>query len=198
MPDGETADGPVELGDLLIDNSNPTATARRLAAHIAQRYDFLFNGNAPVRIAVEACNLPRAIEVTNEAVRVLAHQISNPKRLSKHEWIPAALPKDIASLYLNGLEGNWGLRPFRGITTAPILSANGNIRIADGYDEATGLWCHSIPDLELLEQPTKTEAHVALYRLRGFSRTFPFADGAQIQDPELGGSCDRREEAARP
>ena len=119
MPDGETADGLVELPDLLIDNSNPTATARRLAALIAQRDEFLFNGNVPVRIAVEAGNLPRAIEVTNEAVRVLAHQISNPKRLSKDEWIPAALPKDIASLYLNGLEGNWGLRPFRGITTAP-------------------------------------------------------------------------------
>jgi hypothetical protein len=186
MPDGETADGQVELPDLLIDNSNPTATARRLAALIAQRYDFLFNGNAPVRIAVEAGNLPRAIEVTNEAVRVLAHEICNPMRLSKGEWIPAALPKDIASLYLNGLEGNWGLRPFRGITTAPILSANGDIRITDGYDEATGLWCHNIPDLELLEQPTKAEAHAALYRLRCFFRTFPFADGGQIHDPELG------------
>ena len=93
---------------------------------------------------------------------------------------------DIASLYLKGLEGNWSLRPFRGITTAPILSANGDIRIADGYDEATGLWCHNIPDLELLEQPTKAEAHAALYRLRCFFRTFPFADGAQIQDAELG------------
>jgi hypothetical protein len=169
MQDGETADGRVESPDLLLDNSNPTATARQLAALIAQRDDFLFNGNAPVRIAVEAGNLPRAIEVTNEAVRVLAHEICNPMRLSKGEWIPAALPKDIASLYLNGLEGNWGLRPFRGITTAPILSANGDIRIADGYDEATGLWCHNIPDLELLEQPTKAEAHAALYRLRCFS-----------------------------
>jgi len=90
--DGETAHG--EPPDLLIDSSNPTATARRLAALIAQRYDFLFNGNAPVRIAVEAGNLPRAIEVTNEAVRVLAHEICKPMRLSKGEWVPAALPKE--------------------------------------------------------------------------------------------------------
>ena len=59
MPDGETADSLVELPDLLIDNSNPTATARRLAALIAQRYDFLFNGNAPVRIAVEGQSATR-------------------------------------------------------------------------------------------------------------------------------------------
>jgi hypothetical protein len=109
----EAADLLEQAIDLHINDSNPTATARQLAVLIAQRDDVLFNGNAPVRIAIEAGNLPRAIEVTNEAVRVLTHRICNPMKFRKGEWTPAPLTKDIASLYLNGLEGDWGLQPRR-------------------------------------------------------------------------------------
>ena len=75
-------------------------------------------------------------------MRVLAHEICIPIKVriikGKFERIPVPLNKDIAQLYLHGLEGSWGLKPFHGITTAPILDDDGGIRIASGYDAADG------------------------------------------------------------
>ena len=171
---------------LTINNSDPTATAKELARLIAERDDFLFNGHAPVRIAVEADYLPRALVVTPEAIRVLAHEICIPvKARSGLSPAPAPLSKDIAQLYLRGLEGRWRLRPLRGITTAPILDSRGNIRVATGYDVSTGLWCYNIPNLILPEKPSEEDAKEALYRLRFFFRTFPFADSVRVNDPIL-------------
>ena len=70
------------LPDLVIGHE-PTAVAKELAKLIAQGDHYFFNGNAPVRIAIEVNDMPRAIEVTAENVRVLAHEISNPVRHTK-------------------------------------------------------------------------------------------------------------------
>ena len=150
--------------DLIVNESDPTATATELAALFAAREDFLFNAHAPVRVAVETDNLPRAIEVTNEAVRVYAHKLCRPAKIIKSKdgtttTVPVPLSRDIAQLYLNGLEGAWGLRTFRGITTSPILKNDGSIRIATGYDHESGLWCYDIPDLIIPGQPTATSPH---------------------------------------
>jgi CHC2 zinc finger len=179
-----------DLPELIINSSDPTATAKDLAALIAERDDFLFNGHAPVRVAAEADCLPRALEITTEMVRVLAHEICIPTKelvaRSGDVRVPAPLSKDVAQIYLHGLEGRWGLKPFHGITTAPILSDDGAIRTASGYDARTGLWCHSIPDVAIPAKPTKGEAERALRKVRGFFRTFAFADAARLYDPDLG------------
>ena len=178
------------LPEIVINNADPTATAKELAVLIATRGSFLFNGYAPVRVAVEANCLPRALEVTVEAVRVHAHEICRPIKLRNTkggiERIPVPLTKDIALLYLNGLEGLWGLSHFRGITTAPILKSDGSIRSASGYDAETGLWCHNIPELTIANRPTRRDAEAALHRLRFFFRTFPFADSQRMKDAALG------------
>src|SRR5262249_38495066 len=165
-----------DLPKLIINNSDPTATAKDLAALIATRDDFLFNGNAAVRIAVEAGYPPRALEVVTDAVRVLAHKICTPVIPKGKRYNKVPLSKDIAQLYLHGLEGSWGLRPFNGITTAPILSHDGSIRTASGYDACTGLWCYNIPDITVPTRPTKNDAPQPLNDFRRFFRTFPFAD----------------------
>jgi hypothetical protein len=107
---------PGGVPELMINSSDPTATAKALATLIAKRNDFLFNGYAPIRIADEAGWLPRALEVATEMVRVLAHEICTPTRVRTTkgvaERIPVPLSKDIAQLYLHGLEGSWGLKPF--------------------------------------------------------------------------------------
>ena len=176
--------------ELIIRGSDPTAAAKELAAMIAERGAFLFNGHAPIRIAVEADDMPRALAVTTEMVRVLAHEICIPTKLriteSGAEKIAVQLSKDIAQLYLYGLEGSWGLRPFRGIITAPILGNDGSIRIADGYDPASALWCHNIPSVSVADNPTEDDAKAALMRLRQFFCTFPFADAERLRDPGLG------------
>jgi hypothetical protein len=183
----ETVEAKCALPELLISKSDPTATAKVLAGLISEQNDFLFNGYAPVRVVVEAGAMPRAVEVTVEAICVKAHEISMPVKIGKDDkHHPAALPRTIGALYLYGLEGQWGLKPFRGITTAPILDNDGGIRVADGYDDTTGLWCHNIPELNVPEEPTKADAEAALLRLRRLIRTFPFADAVRVMDPELG------------
>jgi hypothetical protein len=178
------------LPELIINNSDPTAAAKQLAALISQRDDFLFNGNWPVQIMAEVGAMPRAIEVAKESVRVLAHEICRPVKITHSkrgtETEAVSLSNDVALLYLHGLQGRWNLRPFRGITTAPILSNDGHIRIASGYDPATGLWCHNVPTLSVPDKPSGKEAKAALERLRYVFRTFPFADGKQMRDQALG------------
>jgi hypothetical protein len=123
-------------------------------------------------------------------VRILAHEICIPTKVriieGAAERVAVALNKDIAQLYLRGLEGSWGLQPFRGIVTAPILSSDGSIRVANGYDAQSGLWCHDIPNITILAEPTRNDAERALRTLRGLFRTFPFADAIRLPDPNLG------------
>jgi putative DNA primase/helicase len=176
---------PPELPELVINGADPTATAKELAAMFASRSNFLSNGYVPVLVSVDADNMPRAIEVSAEAVRIYAHEICRPMKWKDGELVPVPLSRDIALLFLNGLEGRWGLKIFRGITTAPILTNDGIIRIADGYDPETGLWCRNIPDLNIPERPTEADAKASLLRLRRFFRTFPFADGKRAKDPAL-------------
>src|SRR5262245_35270157 len=49
------------LPELIISASDPTATAKELAALIAERDDFLFNGHAAIHVVAEADCLPRAL-----------------------------------------------------------------------------------------------------------------------------------------
>jgi hypothetical protein len=174
------------LPKLLIDGSDLTRTAKQLAKLFAQHRRFLFNGHEPVEIVAEAGNMPRAITVTPEAVRVFAHEICTPVKISNDKTTRATLSKDIANLYLRGLQGRWGLKPFNGITTAPILTSDGAFHTNTGYDEATGLWCHQIPAVDVPKQPTRAQAKASLDALRHFFRTFAFADAETIRNNELG------------
>jgi hypothetical protein len=104
------------LPELVVTSSNPAATAKGLAGLIAQHDTFLSNGNAVVMVVVDDdTGMPKAIEASHEAIRVFAHEISKPVKVKKItggvEHIPIGLSRDIALLYLNGLEGQWGLKP---------------------------------------------------------------------------------------
>ena len=65
-----------DLPELVINESDPTATAKELAALIAKTDNFLFNGYGPIKIAAEANGIPRALEATTEAIRVVAHEVA--------------------------------------------------------------------------------------------------------------------------
>ena len=75
------------LQELIIDGSNLTRTAKQLAAMFAQHCRFLSNGHEPVEVVVETGNMPRAIAVTSEAVRVFAHEICTPVKFVKDKMI---------------------------------------------------------------------------------------------------------------
>jgi hypothetical protein len=116
-------------------------------------------------------------------VRVLAHELCRPVKYNKDgKEVDAPLNSDVANIYLNGLEGQWNLRPFKGITTCPVLGTGGSIRTTNGYDSESGLWCSNVPTVSVPEQPTKGEAKAALDLLRHTFRTFPFADATMQED----------------
>jgi hypothetical protein len=90
--------------------------------------------------------------------------------------ISAGLPRPMAAMYL--AYRDWGLPPLNGITTTPLLSDDGSIRGARGYDAETGLFCEGAPDLagQVPDRPTRDEATAALKSVRRRFRTLPFAD----------------------
>jgi hypothetical protein len=186
--DDSTEPCPQQLPELIIDGGDLTATAKQLAEMFAQRRRFLSNGTEPIQIICDNDGMPRAVSVTPEVVRCFAHKICIPKKFDKKagKIIRVTLSADVANLYLRGLIGEWGLKNFNGITTAPILSDDGSFRTGSGYDETTGLWCHNIPEVNVPEEPSAAQAEASLAALRQFFRTFSFADAETTRDRDLG------------
>lgn len=189
-----TSDDVASTGDTLAADRKPVliiyhgdlpATAKVLARLFADNDTFFDNGNAPIRVVADANDMPRAVEADADLVRTMAHQLSVPKKVTRAGLVEVTLSTNIANLYLYGLVGAWGLKPFRGITTAPVLNDDGDIRVAAGYDHDNGLWCHNVPNVALPDRPTEGDARAALQRLRERFRTFPFADCKRIAEGEL-------------
>jgi hypothetical protein len=186
-PDPESAPEPAaaEKPVLIIYGGDLPAAAKVLAKLFADNDTFFDNGNAPIRVVADANDMPRAVEADADLVRTMAHELAVPKKVTPVGLVEVTLSTNIANLYLHGLVGNWGLKPFRGITTAPVLNDDGDIRVAAGYDHDSGLWCHNVPSIQVEDRPTENEARAALLRLRERFRTFPFADCKRIAEGEL-------------
>jgi hypothetical protein len=100
------------------------------------------------------------------------------------EHVPVTLPDRLAQMYLD-MAGEWNLPPLAGVSTSPLLSAEGGLRSADGYDRATGLWCCGVPRLRLPAHPSHADAEAALGLLRQTFGTFPFGDAPRRWDATL-------------
>jgi hypothetical protein len=111
--------------------------------------------------------------VANSAGQFLDALLGNEPR--KTDW----MPERIARMYLD--TGDWGLPLLAGITTAPLLSEVGAIRVAEGFDPQTNLWCSAVPSVVVPDRPSKSEAAAASLVLRRRFRTFPFADAKMVQ-----------------
>ena len=109
-----------------------------------------------------------------------SHQASSRRRA-----LQVTLPDRVARMYLE-MDGEWGLQPLAGISTAPLLSSDGSVRAAEGYDHATSLWCANVPTLRIPDHSIRAEAEAALRLLRQAVRTFPFADAPRRKDAALG------------
>lgn len=125
--------------------------------------------------------------LTVNSVVIEAHRLCRPVTWgAKGEKIGVTLPERVARMYLD-MRGEWRLPPLDGISTAPLLSEDGSVRDALGYDPATSLWCCKVPVLRLPERPHRVEAIAALRLLRDTFKTFPFADSVRRYDPGLRG-----------
>jgi hypothetical protein len=95
----------------------------------------LFDRGLPVRVVRPANGgPPSAIPLTRHNVVIETHRLCQPmKQDSRGNLIAVTLPDRVAQMYLD-MSGEWALPPLAGISTAPLLSADGSIRTADGYN----------------------------------------------------------------
>lgn len=134
--------------DLVVDDSDLTRTARDLRDLLASG-DQLFDRGTPVKLARDAMtDSMGARPLTVESVVHEAHRVGRPIKLVENkdgtiEEVPVTLPDRVARLYLD-MKGEWNLRVLNGVTTAPILAADGSILGRYGYDKGTGSWCDSV------------------------------------------------------
>src|SRR5262245_44357141 len=165
---------------LLVDPGELPAVAEKLR-NILVGSGTLFDRGVPVRIVNPADGgLPIATPLTSHGVVRAAHQVCRPQKNGEN----TTLPDRVAGLYLD-MTGEWNLPPLVGITSAPLLSDDGNIRAAVGYDRDACVFCCNIPNLSVPDKPTQQQAQSALAALRHAFRTFPFADATRIYDDEL-------------
>jgi hypothetical protein len=148
--------------DLIVHGSNLPATAEALRDLLAASGKF-FDRGVPVRIVKPPDGgPPSAKRLTKHSVVVEAHRLCQPVGFdSKGTWKPITLPDRVAGMYLD-MADEWDLPPLAGVGTTPLLSADGNVRGADGYDPETGLFCSHVPMLTLPMHPTRTDAEAAL------------------------------------
>jgi hypothetical protein len=176
---------PRNRADLFVDSADLPDTAAALAAMLAA-VPHLFDRGGPARVARDRTRGCAVVEtLTINGVVNEVHRIARPwqwtrnRRTGKVERRDITLPERVAKLYLDDRD-RWGLRPLDGITSAPLLHDDGTIRVAEGYDPETRLWCERVPAVTVPAAPSREDAAAALLRLRRWFRTFCFADAERV------------------
>lgn len=166
---------------LVIDETNLPATARALRDLLATS-PRLFVRGGPVKLVFNCDNgLPSVVPLTRTRIIIEAHELCLPVMPKKAGYVSVSLPPAVADVYL-AMAGDWGLRPLAGITSSPLLSADGSIRAGNGYDPERKLWCATMPELTVSKHPSFDEASACLLTLRHAFKTFPFADSVRKID----------------
>jgi hypothetical protein len=171
-----------ELPQLVITPGNLPAVVDTLGKLFAADGRFMSNGNRPVTVIIEDGS-PKIVEVTSDVVRMHTRHVRCPVKPGERrdEYINVTLSRDVAQLYLYGLL-NKGLKTIRGVCSAPLLEDDGSIRIIEGYDEKSGLYCHNVPQVAISDHPNEIDAAEALFRLRDRFKTFSFDDSVRIKE----------------
>jgi hypothetical protein len=172
--------------ELIVHAGDLPATARALRDLFAASGRLFDRGMVVVKAVHPADGgPPAATRLTVNSVVTEAHRLCQPVKIgANHERSAITLPDRVARMYLD-MPGEWRLPPLDGITTAPLLTADGAIQFAEGYDRSTRLWCCEVPSIEVPKRPHRGGAEAALQLLRHAFRTFPFTDAVRQFDPTL-------------
>jgi hypothetical protein len=167
---------------VIVNNADLLSTAHAVRDVLAAS-GRIFDRGTPTKIVQSADGgPPMAVALTANQIVCEVHSLCQVVRLDKHRTaVPATLPIRVAQMYL-AMSGDWKLPPLTGICTSPLLTSDGSIRTATGYDPSSGLWCADIPELSIPERPTRADAEAALLRLRQAFQTFSFADAVRRTD----------------
>lgn len=178
---------------LLIDLANPHTTVATLRDILAARENLLFERGAPARLALNKTDGGMVIQsMTPDLLILEAHKVCRPykKKMGgegSFSEVDCTIPRNIALMYLSW-QGEWNLPVISGIASAPLLTEDGGIHTAEGYDPNTEMWCERVPDMSgrLPEQPTQEDARSALLVIRDTFKTFSFADAEVFYDEATG------------
>jgi putative DNA primase/helicase len=164
----------------VLDHDLPT-TAKSVVSLLAASGQ-VFQRGGPVMV-MPGDQAPTLAPLNAHRTILMAHELARPTAQNPDGGLKmVTLPKHAADLAL--AVPDWGLKPLRGITTAPLLSEDGAIRASEGYDVASALWCAAkVTGLTVPENVTEGQAQAALMVLRDSFKTFPFADAGMVQDP---------------
>lgn len=128
-------------------------------------------GDQLVRVMVDG-DVPRLVSLGSAQVREL---LSLRARWMKDEAVHP--PAGVASALAR--RGAWKyVRELRAMTTFPVLSASGDLRTEEGYDEATRTFYVSGSDVSVSDRPTREDAERACGQLLDLVSDFPFAGDA--------------------
>jgi hypothetical protein len=176
------------LPELVVDPADLPATAADLSQRLATLNNVFQRGASLIKVVKNAdgCsilpfNARDVVNFTHAVCRPVEKKIVSGELVSK----PVTLPAAVAHLYLN-LHERWGVHDLNGICRAPILSEDGSIRLAEGFDHETRFWCVGIDMPPIPERPSEKQAKQALDRLRSAFLTFPFADAAITANTRIG------------
>jgi hypothetical protein len=92
----------------------------------------------------------------------------------KRQKVPCDPPLEAVQTIL-GKPDLWPFPTITGLHSTPTLRPDGSLLAAPGYDPATGLYLHELPEMpEIPEQPTRDEARAALQVWLDALDEFPF------------------------
>jgi hypothetical protein len=181
MPDDiEEIPIPEEVPKLIVRQSDLPSTVRELRDRLAATGTLFERGDqilVEIKRSASGQLYSSAMQANN--VVMLTHDICRPIQFKGGAEQPLTLPDRVARLYLD--DRNWRVRSLAGITTAPLLRADGSIVCAEGYDDITQMYCDAPPAVRVKAQPDAQDAAAALNKLRDTFKTFPFADAAMVK-----------------
>lgn len=176
---------------LFVDRASPDQTVAALRDVLCSAGGLFDRGTAARLYRDPATGTLRVQVLKPENLVLRVHEVCRPYTIksTRHgeSEVDIAFPRPLAEIYL-GWHGERGLPPLNGITSSPLLRADGSIHATEGYDAASGLWCEHVPDVEqaIPQNPSRQDAEAALRLLRETFRTFCFADATMLFDESLG------------
>ena len=136
---------PIPKPELIIHAADLPATAR--AGQTPQDGASVVSARCSCEIISGKNGLPEIRPLTAQRVVIEAHNLCQPVQINSNGRKEVTLSDRLATIVLN-MDGDWGLRPLYGITSAPLLKSDGGIRTIDGYGAESGIsvsifppWC---------------------------------------------------------
>ena len=136
---------------LLVEHTDPDRTVAAMRDILKSEGD-LYDRGIPVRLTKDKIRGGTVAQfMTPELLVVATHSVCRPYIMKEQrdgtiQETKTRLPRYLAVTYLDW-RGDWNLPVLNGIASAPLLSDDGVIHSAKGYDVRTGMYCENVPDL---------------------------------------------------